>query len=51
MYPTYQKLGKYMDVEFVPYGTLINNKKETAGALSANMDLMNVTVTSNNHVY
>ena len=20
MYPTYQKLGKYMDVEFVPYG-------------------------------
>ena len=28
MYPTYQKLGKYMDVEFVPYGNAhvrINN--------------------------
>ena len=20
MYPTYQKLGKYMEVDFVPYG-------------------------------
>ena len=36
--------------QFDTQSTLSNNKKETAGPLSANMDQMNVMVTSNNHV-